>query len=167
MTGALTVPRPLDTAGEGDVDALMRWFPDERSTREWGGPFVRYPFDAASFREDLRWASVASMVQRDETDDLLAFGQYYARYDRMHLARLAVNPTLRGRGLGRDFISRLMQVAQADMALAEFSLFVYRDNERACRCYASLGFCPAPYPDGAPLGGEAIYMTRPANRPGA
>lgn len=167
MIGETGLLSSLDRAAEGDVEALMQWFPDERSAREWGGPFIRYPFDAASFREDLRWGSVASVVQRSGADGLLAFGQYYERYGRMHLARLAVNPVVRGRGFGRDFVSRLMTVARADMDLAEFALFVYRDNERACRCYASLGFRPADYPDGAPLAGEAIYMTRPVRQAGA
>jgi len=119
---------------------------------------MRYPFDRAGFLEDLRLGSVASYVLRSEAGELLAFGQYDARYGRMHLGRLAVSPLRRGRGRGRELVSSLMRVAQRDMGLDEFSLFVYSDNQRAIRCYSSLGFVVADYPPGAPLAGEALYM---------
>ncbi|MDH4107579.1 MAG: GNAT family N-acetyltransferase [Gammaproteobacteria bacterium] len=164
--GAAQASAHFERAAESDVEQLMRWFPDAASTRAWGGPFFRHPFDDASFREDLRWGRMASFALRSDAGELLAFGQCYERYGRMNLARLAVSPAQRGRGLGRRFIATLMDAARSELSLDEFSLFVYRDNHPALRCYSSLGFRPADYPEGAPLAGEAIYMLRRADAVG-
>lgn len=147
---------------ESDLAELMSWFPDAASVDRWGGPFFRYPFDAASFDEDLRWRTMASRVLEGPGRELLGFGQFYVRHARMNLARLAVHPANRGRGHGLRLVRLLMAEAHADLGLEEFSLFVYRDNLPAIGCYRAAGFAEAPYPEGDPLADRAIYMTCPA-----
>ena len=93
-------------------------------------------------------------------DELLGFGQYYDLYHRIHLARIAVHPAKRGQGFGRQLLSMLMREACKSMDSAEFSLFVYRDNEAAIRCYAASGFEVADFPEGAPLRDVTCYMVR-------
>jgi ribosomal protein S18 acetylase RimI-like enzyme len=46
------------------------------------------------------------------------------------------------------------------MEFAEFSLYVYRDNAAAIRCYAALGFEVAEFPADAPLRDVTCYMIR-------
>lgn len=130
----------FDTARAEDLPSLMRWFPDERATRLWGGPQFRFPFTAGSFAEDIRWQELPSWCLRDAASGVLAFGQYYQRHGRINLARLAVNPRRRREGLGIRFIRRLMEQGRRDLDLAEFSLYVYPENDAALRCYEALGF---------------------------
>ena len=151
----------LAPSEERDIDALMKWFPDEASVRIWGGPVFRFPFNRHSFAEDVHWGRMRSYSLRNTADDLAAFGQVCSRYDRIHFARLVARPDMRREGIGKRLISMLMQVTSRQYDHAEFSLFVFRDNLPAYNCYRSLGFAVVDYPDDAPLADHCYYLTRP------
>jgi len=150
----------LDVASEKDIDELMTWFPDAHSTDIWGGPAFRYPFDRESFREDCRWLEFSSYSLRNPEGEFVAFGQLGSRFERSHLARLITHPDMRGQGVGRKLLEKMIAAAQSETELKEVALFVYKDNEPACRCYLALGFEIQDYPDAAPLRDECYYMTR-------
>jgi ribosomal protein S18 acetylase RimI-like enzyme len=153
----------LDVASERDIDELMTWFADAHSVDIWGGPAFRYPFDRTSFREDCRWLEFSSYSLRNPDGELAAFGQLGSRFERSHLARLVTHPDMRGQGVGRKLLERMIIVAQSESELKEVALFVYKHNEPACRCYRSMGFEIQDYPDGAPLRDECYYMARPVD----
>lgn len=150
----------LRTARAADIDALMAWFPDERSIRDWAGPNFAYPFDRASFHRDCKWQAIASYCL-DSHGALQGFGQVYDRYGRVNLARLVVHPDARGCGLGQALINALLGVSRDLLGLEEAGLFVYRSNESAYQCYRAAGFEVVPMPDDAELGDEARYLVRP------
>jgi ribosomal-protein-alanine N-acetyltransferase len=156
--------RVLTDAEASDIKQLMAWFPDSAATAAWGGPRFRFPFTESIFHEDCHWREMASLVLRDDDGFTEAFGQLYERYGRINLARIAVHPERRGRGLGRQLISALITEGERLFSLAEFSLFVLSNNSAALRLYFSLGFVQAPYPEGAPLQDICFYMTRPVSR---
>ena len=108
----------------------------------------------------MRWQEVSSWSLVDEPGDMVGFGQFYQRYGRMHLARLAVSPERRGQGVGRALVDAIMRVAAEDLGLDDYGLYVYTDNDAAIRCYRAAGFRQARLPEGEVLGGRAIYMTR-------
>ena len=146
-----------------DVDVLMRWFPTAAATARWGGPGFRYPFTRQTFLEDSRWSSMPPYVLR-RGNEMLGFGQFYERYGRINLARLAVDPGRRGEGLGGRLVRAMLDESRRHLDNGEYSLFVYRDNEPALRCYRSAGFEIAEYPEGAPLADECYYLTRPVEK---
>lgn len=144
-----------------DIDELMGWFPDAHSVDIWGGPKFRFPFTRESFREDCHLDKVMqSFSLRDPDGRLAAFGQLYNRHDRGHLARLISNPDIRRQGAGKRLIERLIRVARDDYGFREYSLFVYRDNEPAYRCYLELGFTVQEYPDDAKMKDQCYFLTR-------
>ncbi len=151
----------LDETAQSDIDQLMGWFPDADATRTWGGPDFRHPFNRHSFAEDIHWGRMATFSLRSPSGELAAFGQLYERLDRINLARLAVNPTMRGQGIGRRLIEMLMTLGPQMFSCNEFSLFVYRDNVVAARCYESMGFRVTTYPEKAVLSEVCDYLTRP------
>ena len=151
----------LDETAESDIDQLMKWFPDADTTRTWGGPDFRHPFNRHSFTEDIHWGRMATLSLRNPSAELAAFGQIYERLKRINLARLAVNPTMRGQGIGRRLIEMLMTVGPQMFSCSEFSLFVYHDNVVAANCYKSMGFKVTTYPEKAVLGDVCDYLTRP------
>lgn len=153
------MPQLLESASVADIDELMTWFSDAYSVDIWGGPRFRYPFDRASFQEDCHWQDYSSHCLRDQ-EVLLAFGQMGIRYGRAHLARLIVNPVMRGRGMGRKLLEGLIHEASQSSKCDEVALFVYRHNETAYQCYLSLGFEVQEYPDGAPMRDVCYYLTR-------
>jgi ribosomal protein S18 acetylase RimI-like enzyme len=151
-----------------DFDELMSWFPDAASVDTWGGPGFRYPYTRATFIEDCRWPRVAARALKD-SDVLLAFGQFYERHERINLARLVVNPARRGEGLCGRLVRALMMESRRYFDRTEYSLFVYRSNRPALRCYEAAGFVIADYPAGDRLADSCFYLTRPldprANEP--
>ena len=149
----------LAPAAEADFRELMTWFGDAHSTRVWGGPEFRFPFNFDTFKADARWPGMASWCLRNG-GKIAGFGQYYDRYHRIHLARLVVNPACRGQGVGKRLLALLMEEAARTMEQAEFSLFVYRDNPAAIACYKAMGFERAEPPQDAPLREVTYYMIR-------
>lgn len=146
---------------DADFDILMSWFANARDVGRWGGPEFEFPYTAASFRRDCHWPGMASYSLRDPGNGLVAFGQFYDRGGYINLARIGVRPGLRGEGIGRFFMTRLMAVGRETLQLPAYSLYVYRDNEAALRCYQGLGFDVKPYPSGEKLADVCYYMTRP------
>lgn len=154
-------PLRVRRATDADVDELASWFPDRLSCDRWSGPNFRYPFTPASFREDLLWTERASYAMVDANGTLAGFGQLYERFACVNLARLAVGPEYRGQGIGKELVRLLMIEGRKLFTLDHYSLFVYRDNVRAFRCYRSMGFAIQPYPQGELLADRCYYMTRP------
>lgn len=145
---------------DADIKALMAWFSDAETVNMWSGPRFRYPFTDASFRDDCRIDDVQSYCLKNPDGVLVAFGQLYDRYDRAHLARLVTHPDFRRQGIGRRLIRMLINAAQQISDYSEYSLFVYRDNEAAYRCYLAMGFVLQDYPDDAPMKDKCFFLTR-------
>jgi len=146
----------IEETSHTHIETLKSWFPDKTSVRIWGGPLFRHPFTTKTFLEDMRWGSMPSYSGLDERRQLLAFGQYYEKAGFCHLARLAVDPQFRSRGIGSHFISELMNIGRNEFGLEGCSLFVMTANAAALACYKKLGFTHQPWPD--PIEG-ITYMT--------
>ena len=150
----------LELAADSDIDEIMAWFPDAASVDIWSGPDFRFPFSAETFREDLRLDQMASWALRAPGGEFAAFGQSYERTGRGHLARLVVNPAMRGRGAGKRLIQHMIGALEALHAYDEYSLFVYRHNEPAYRCYLSLGFGVVGYPEDAAMPDKCFFLIK-------
>ena len=140
------------------VPELMTWFEDEEALRTWGGPDFRFPFTAASFREDSRVDSIDSFALVAEGGSVAAFGQCYLRVERCHFGRVGVSPQRRGQGLGTRLLREMAAWGLAEFGPRDLSLFVSRANADAHRLYVRLGFRETPYPEAMPPGMDAHYM---------
>lgn len=129
-----------------EIKTLMTWFPDKESSYFWGGPGLRYPFTDQTFLEDMKWEEMPSYSLINSNEEFVGFGQYYSKLGRCHLARLIISPFYRSKGIGRDLIKQLMKIGMEDFNSKECSLFVLNANERALKCYKSLGFKIVKYP---------------------
>lgn len=154
----------LSPLADAEIDEVMTWFPDAESVNIWGGPIFRFPFTAETFREDCRLDLTQSWVLRNAHGQLAAFGQAYERDGRGHLARLVSNPALRRQGAGRLLIEMIIASLEETQAYDEYSLFVFRHNTPAYRCYLSLGFVVQDYPEDAPMPEKCYFLTRRTTR---
>lgn len=151
----------IEEARIEDARAIMHWFSDKESVVRWGSPYMSYPLKDDTFFGDIYWDRITSCVARTEDGRLLAFGQYYRKLGRCHLARLVVNPEFRGRGLGERFVAALMQHGGRMLDTDEFSLYVMTANRPAYNCYKNLGFELArPPADDAKLEGVVFMVAR-------
>ena len=148
----------FDTA---QVPELMSWFTDAAALRTWGGPDLRFPFTAASFREDSRVDSIDSFSLVSEGRSIAAFGQCYVRVGRCHFGRVGGSPRWRGQGLGTRRFRELAGWGVAEFGPRDRSLFVNRTNTEAHRLYLRLGFREETYPEAMPQGMDAHYMIAP------
>jgi ribosomal protein S18 acetylase RimI-like enzyme len=155
----------LRAATDDDVAELRRWFANAAAVNIWGGPKFRYPFTPETFAKDCCLDIMKSFSLVDSAGRMVAFGQYYYRLGRGHLARLITKPDMRRRGYGRELIKKLINAVAAEGKATEVSLFVYRHNQSAYRCYRSLSFCVQDYPDDAPLKEQCYFLTRPIDLP--
>lgn len=148
------------------IQEMMSWINDERELSVWAGPNFRYPFTLKSFTEDLQLGELSSyclsssdVKAANDADALLAFGQFYQRLDKCHLARLLVAPQQRGNGLVKVLIKSLSACGRQKFGLDGDSLFVLPENTAAIRAYTSIGFEVLEYPEQSPLK-DCLYMIR-------
>lgn len=151
----------LEQSTTADIDHLMTWFTGRNDITIWGGPSFRYPFSRESFYEDIYWGRMATFSLRDPSGTLAAFGQAYERFGRINLARLVANPSMRGCGVGKRLIGKLMMTSRGLFSCDEYSLFVFRENTVAYECYKSMGFVVADYPEETSYADVCFYLTRP------
>ena len=149
----------LTQPSEENFIELMSWFSTEEELSVWSGPNFRYTFDLSSFKSDLKLDSLNSFSLVSNEENLLAFGQYYLRFGRCHLARLVVNPNLRGQGIVSHLIQKLSILGQSDLNTNSCSLFVLGHNKSAIQAYTKLGFSMADYPEEIQLE-NCFYMVK-------
>lgn len=132
--------------------------------RIWGGPKFRFPMTFESFFEDCYWNRMPTYCLETEVGELVGFGQAYPKLGRAHLARIVVSPKARGRGTGRHLVTAISRAALRDLDCRENSLYAMPHNAAALRCYASVGYEPAPIAEPVPF--PVVFMVRrePLNR---
>ena len=153
------------SATQDDAREVMTWFTDAESVMLWGSPFTRFPLHEETFFIDTDWEHVESRVVRDDEGHPIAFGQFYPKLGRCHLARLVVNPAFRRRGIGLRFIEALMRHGGEALDTDEFSLYVITTNKPAWHCYKTLGFHMEPYPHNDPHLDNCVFMVAERPRP--
>ena len=144
---------------ENHILEMMGWFTREKELTDWAGPNFRFPYDQASFTDDLKLDSISSFSLVSSESEFLAFGQYYQRLNRCHLGRLIVSPKFRGKGIASELIEHLCDLGLKELKAEECSLFVLSHNVGAIKAYEKFGFSFADYPDEIPLE-NCLYMVK-------
>jgi ribosomal protein S18 acetylase RimI-like enzyme len=141
---------------------VKTWFSDHQQMFTWGGPNMTYPMSDDKFLNLLTADHFTSFCLLNEEQQVVAFGQYYERLDHHHLGRLAVNPNNRGQGLAKILITKILEKAHLEQPAKGASLFVFKHNLVAYKCYQSLGFVETEYPE-QPFPGNmqnCVYMRK-------
>ncbi len=111
--------------------------------QQWAGVAAPFPPPRHLLSE---WHSEAGVHPRLglHRDVAVAYGELWVDESEceVELARIIVDPEIRGRGVGREFVRML--VAEADtFSLENIFLRVVPENTAAIRCYQSAGFVEA------------------------
>jgi ribosomal protein S18 acetylase RimI-like enzyme len=141
-------PFALVKSSTEHIAQLQSWFKNQQEMYTWGA--ISCPMSSTEFVHHLRAYHLNSYSLSDKQQYLLAFGQHYLRLNRHHLGRLVVNPEHRGKGLAKLLINKLIDKAFEQQNAQGVSLFVFRDNLSAYKCYQSLGFVECDYPQTMP-----------------
>lgn len=136
----------LRMATADDFALLPTWFSDPLTLAEWGGPDLDWPLDAiqlaAMRHETLGTTPERIAVAGVEAMRVVAHGQLVL--DRRNavgrLARIAVAPDLRSRGLGERLVKGLVKIGFGAYGCVRLELNVYAKNLCARRLYSRCGF---------------------------
>jgi ribosomal protein S18 acetylase RimI-like enzyme len=119
---------------------------------------VSYPIDVSSLPQALEFATSKAYALCDDEGDVVAFGQLVRKdAGRRHLARLIVNPVLRGQGHGETLARGLIERARRD-GCGRISLNVDVANTAATALYLKIGFADAVRPLDEPESPGTRYM---------
>jgi ribosomal protein S18 acetylase RimI-like enzyme len=141
-----------------DYDSIASWIVDAEACRRWAGPKIPFPFLAAELPQLLAVSGGDSYCLADEGDVPVGFGQYWPRPGgTIHLLRIIVSPTFRGKGLGRELCDQLIARALAAAPAHSLTLNVYRNNEAAVALYERLGFNVV----AERSNGDTLFMAKP------
>ncbi|RSS82001.1 GNAT family N-acetyltransferase [Streptomyces sp. WAC06614] len=169
MTDALAL-RPFRPADDGPL--LRRWVADRAELVRWAGPAFRWPLDDAQLlayaAEPGRhvWTAVAG-----PTGAPLGHVSLLRRADGSgaRLGRVLIAPEARGRGLGEQLLTQVLDRAFGELDLPAVDLGVYTHNTAAVRLYERLGFrTEAVLPDVEEVDGvlwSALQMRLPRPTP--
>jgi ribosomal protein S18 acetylase RimI-like enzyme len=128
-----------------DDAEVTSWFTDAGALRHFAGKRLRWPLDSAQWdgiRSDPTLKAWTAIMEDDARPvghgEIVEESPTAAR-----LARIAVAPSVRGRGVGRTMVTALIEKCrEADYPLV--ILFVHPDNAAVIRAYRGLGFRPSP-----------------------
>ena len=138
--------------GRDDFSRLMGWV-DEAGTEffvQWAGTAFTYPLDKAQLEAHLAEAEGPEASRRlfaavdDENEEVVGHVEL-SRVDRANrsatVARLLVGePSARGKGIGAQIVTALLDIAFGELELHRLDLYVIDFNLAAIRLYESLGF---------------------------
>lgn len=129
----------LKTATIKELADALTWPSDAAEFRLWFGEKVRYGSSDEQIWTQIKGNERGTYAYYQESE-LVGFAQAYEKVaGGIHIACLIVNPSVRGKGVGRGFVTALM--AQAKSKNAQFlTLNVYPENTPARALYKSLGF---------------------------
>lgn len=128
------------------LSVLASWFSNEADVVQWGGPSVFFPLDegqiARMIEESARRPPLRQCWMAQHGGDLIGHAQlgFDWRNGNATLARVAVAPSVRGRGLAHPMLEPVVDAAFAHPKIERLELNVYSFNKPALRVYESLGF---------------------------
>jgi ribosomal protein S18 acetylase RimI-like enzyme len=137
--------RPFTAA---DDDSLIAWVPDADALRRFGGPYLRWPLDRSQL-EAIRCDPALRAFTLWTGEPPARAGHVELRLmgdDHGRLARVGIDPALRGRGLGRVLVAAALAEARR-LGRTSLELGVYADNAVARVLYERFGFVAAGPPD--------------------
>lgn len=134
-------PWQLNALQTADVARVCAWAMAEA----WPGLVKGQVVTPEGFPRLLELPGHASYALSVPDTSAVGFGQIWVSPNgRTNLVRLLVDPTLRGRGLGKRLCALLLSEALRRPGVSQVFLRVKRDNGPAVAVYRSLGFVEVP-----------------------
>lgn len=140
----------LEPCREDDIIQLLHWVDSAELMALWAGGTFEWPLTAMQLRTYLqsarRQGSLMRVYRAVDADSGAWLGHLdfcpNARNDGgAQIGRVIVgDPGLRGQGIGRQMIGRVLDIAFEELGLQRVDLHVARVNSAARHCYKELGF---------------------------
>lgn len=125
-----------------DAEVVARWFPDHAAAIDFAGAAAPWPYRPAHLLEAAADPTrhAYTLVTAADPDGVLGHVEVVTvTATTGRLARVALAPHLRGRGLSRAILTLAVDAARS-ARLRELALFVVPGNTAAFRAYRAVGF---------------------------
>lgn len=155
----------LQAASVSHTRDLFEWFREPEAFTTWAGPRLEYPSTPEELHLNLSKQGFQYFALCDSGENVVAVGQLQLLPKALHLGRLAVHPSYRGKGLSYKLLNHLIYKASSLANFTEISLFVYESNDVAIKSYKKFGFTSAPWPRHVRKVQSCLYMTMPYSIP--
>lgn len=120
---------------------LVEWFDDENAALLWGGRVLGWPLSVSRINEYVSSIDAECFCLQDHSGQLQGFIELRRpQLNEMRFCRVAINPHVRGRGLGKQLLRYAITYTKQLKDIQYISLAVFIHNEPAKRCYQALGF---------------------------
>jgi len=139
--------KPLEIS---DFDQLINWIPSKKFHVQWCGSVFKYPFDEDQFEKYLQKCGgqppkrLAFKVIDSKNNKMIGQSSFHIinlEQRSAHLGPILVgDSSLRGRGIGRQIVDRMLEIGFRQLKLHRIDLYVFDFNESAIACYEKSGF---------------------------
>lgn len=129
-----------------DFDEIRNWISDERTHAMWCANLIKYPIEKKNFENVMLEAAVkfgdSPYVATDDDGKVAGFFCYSVNLSTNEgmLKFVMVDPAQRGKGLGKAMLRLAVEYAFEITKADAVQLYVFAENERARKCYESVGF---------------------------
>lgn len=129
-----------------DIAELFSWFESEREVLQWAGAALSWPLSKREFRDLIHQHRGPTPVRElwAVFQDNVMVGHFQLSLNRRlrtaGLGRIAISPTLRGRGLAQPIMDLILRRAFEMDWVHRVDLLVYSHNTSAIRVYQRAGF---------------------------
>jgi RimJ/RimL family protein N-acetyltransferase len=129
-----------------DFDKINSWVDNEYTHALWCACRTAFPLEREGFEgllSDIK-ASCGDepFCAEDDSGEIVGFFCYSQNIDTQEgmLKFVIVSKDKRGKGLGREMLTYALRLAFGERQAKSVRLMVFLQNERAIRCYESVGF---------------------------
>lgn len=124
-----------------DFEPLSSWINSGKELIQFSGNIFTFPIDKDQISRYLEDCNRVAFKVIDN-DKVVGHAEiYHETQKRAKLCRILIgDPNLRGKGLGQQVISKLLNIAFEDMGYSVVHLNVYDWNMGAIKCYENCGF---------------------------
>ena len=148
----------LTHANRRHIAIVQSWFSTAQEAKLWAGPSFEFPVTGEVFFAQLDqhdYQSFALLYAKQ----VIGFAQYQQHPPLLHIGRIVINPSMRGRGLVSVLLQKLIAMGNADVNIQKVSLYVYSHHRSAYKAYVKYGFIKTKVTAGLKVATDCDYLS--------
>ena len=130
-----------------DANEIIKWIRNEHEMLLWSADvYNKFPLEADDINNFYKvCAEKSNFYPMTLVDDEQIIGHLILRNtdeknEIIRLGFIIVDPTMRGKGYGKEIINQAIEYAKKELNAKEINLGVFENNIPAYKCYKSVGF---------------------------
>lgn len=123
-----------------DYELLISWIDSEKLNYLWGGPKFEFPLDSEQISRHCSLPEVFPFIFVVSGESAGYVELFKVAETHFRICRVFVSNDFRGRGISKNMLGQLIELARKKYHTRVLSLAVFEQNVVAKKCYESLGF---------------------------